>query len=169
MRKNWKGAAAVFAALATIALLLAACSGGAAPSTSSSASSSTTAEKGPIRVGSKIDVEGPVLGQIILQTLAANGFKVEDLTRTGATKVVRQALIDGQIDVYPEYTANAVLVFHGQNLTDHAAARMLWASRYAGDEWLVIVRSGVAVEAMASQMTTSLWPSSKVAKGRAAV
>jgi osmoprotectant transport system substrate-binding protein len=115
MRKNWKGAAAVFAAVATIALL-AAC---ASPSASST-TPATTAEKGPIRVGSKIDVEGSVLGQIILQTLEANGFKVEDKTRTGATKVVRQALLDSQIDVYPEYTANGVLVFHGDIKVDPA-------------------------------------------------
>ena len=113
MRKNWKGAAAVFAAFAAIALL-AACSPAKAPSGASTA----PVEKGPIRVGSKIDVEGPILGQIILQTLEANGFKVEDLTRTGATKVVRQALLDGQIDAYPEYTANAVLVFHGDQKVD---------------------------------------------------
>jgi osmoprotectant transport system substrate-binding protein len=116
MRKNWKGAAAVFAALATTVLLLAACSSG---STTAPASTSTAAaEKGPIRVGSKIDGEGSLLGQIILQTLKANGFTVEDKTRTGATQVVRQALVDGQIDAYPEYTANAVLVFHSDVKVD---------------------------------------------------
>ena len=118
MRKNWKGAAAVFAALAVASLLLAACSS-STPSASTSGSSPTApAEKGPIVVGSKLDGEGALLGQIILQTLQANGFKVEDKTRTGATKVVRQALIDKQIDVYPEYTANAVLVFHGDIKVD---------------------------------------------------
>ena len=122
MRKNWKGAAAVFAALAATALLLTACSSGSTPSTAPSASTANTAaaEKGPIRVGSKIDGEGSLLGQIILQTLKANGFTVVDKTRTGATKVVRQALVDGQIDAYPEYTANAVLVFHSDVKVDPA-------------------------------------------------
>jgi osmoprotectant transport system substrate-binding protein len=117
MRKNWKGAAAVFAAVATLAIvaLLAGC---AASSTPSTGASSSATPKGPIRVGSKIDGEGALLGQMILQTLAANGFTVEDKTRTGATKVVRQALLDGQIDVYPEYTANGVLVFHGDVKVD---------------------------------------------------
>ena len=116
MRKNWKGAAAVFAALATV-LLLAACSSGSAASSSGSATTAA-ALKGPIVVGSKIDGEGALLGQIILQTLQANGFKVEDKTRTGATKVVRQALLDKQIDIYPEYTANGILVFHGDTKVD---------------------------------------------------
>ena len=53
-----------------------------------------------------------------MRLVEANGFKVEDLTRTGATKVVRQALLDGQTDAYPEYTANAVLVFHGDQKVD---------------------------------------------------
>ncbi|PKQ16940.1 MAG: ABC transporter substrate-binding protein [Actinobacteria bacterium HGW-Actinobacteria-7] len=114
MRKEWKGAAAVFAAVAVVVALVG-CSSG-------STSSTTTAptEKGPIVVGSKIDGEGALLGQIILQTLKANGFNVVDKTRTGATKVVRQALLDKQIDVYPEYTANGVLVFHGDVKVDPA-------------------------------------------------
>jgi len=117
MRKNWKGAAAVFAALATTMLVLTACS---SPSGTSTPAGTAATEKGPIRVGSKIDGEGSLLGQIILQTLKANGFTVEDKTRTGATKVVRQALVDGQIDAYPEYTANAVLVFHSDVKVDPA-------------------------------------------------
>jgi osmoprotectant transport system substrate-binding protein len=116
MRKNWKGAAAVFAAVAVVALLVAGCagsSGGSSTGGSSTSGGSTgAAEKGPVRVGSKIDGEGALLGQMILQTLSANGFTVVDKTRTGATQVVRKALVDSQIDVYPEYTANAVLVFH---------------------------------------------------------
>jgi len=68
--------------------------------------------KGPVTIGSKIDIEGPILGQIIIQMLEANGFEVEDQTRTGATDVVRNALLAGEIDGYPEYTANALTVFY---------------------------------------------------------
>lgn len=118
MRKNWKGAAAVFAAFAVAALLLTACSSSTPPASTTGSASTAPAEKGPIIVGSKLDGEGALLGQIILQTLKANGFTVEDKTRTGATKVVRQALLDKQIDVYPEYTANAVLVFHSDVKVD---------------------------------------------------
>jgi osmoprotectant transport system substrate-binding protein len=121
MRKNWKGAAAVFAALAATMFVLTACSASTPPaSTTGSTSTTPAAEKGPIRVGSKIDGEGSLLGQVILQTLKANGFTVEDKTRTGATKVVRQALVDGQIDAYPEYTANGPLVFHSDVKVDPA-------------------------------------------------
>ncbi|HEY5540025.1 MAG TPA: glycine betaine ABC transporter substrate-binding protein [Coriobacteriia bacterium] len=115
MRKNWKGATAVFAALAVTALLLGGCTSN---STSSTTTTPAPAVKGPIRVGSKIDGEGALLGQVILQVLKADGFTVEDKTRTGATKVVRQALLDGQIDIYPEYTANGPLTFHSDVKVD---------------------------------------------------
>lgn len=97
----------------SVALLgvLAACSsggnGGGGESTSSSGGS-----KGTIKVGSKIDVEGPLLGQIIIAMLEKNGYTAEDKTRTGATDVVRKALTSGEIDIYPEYTANAILIFN---------------------------------------------------------
>ncbi len=107
MRKNWKGAAAVFAAVALVMALVACKSG---TGTGSATTPATT--KGTIVVGSKIDTEGSILGQVIIQVLEKNGFTVTDKTRTGATDVVRKALLSGQIDIYPEYTANAVLVFN---------------------------------------------------------
>ena len=72
----------------------------------------TTEDKGTVIVGSKIDTEGGILGQIIIQMLEADGFTVEDQTSTGATDVVRKALETDQIDVYPEYTANGLTVFY---------------------------------------------------------
>jgi osmoprotectant transport system substrate-binding protein len=110
MRKHWRSGIALVAILVVTALMLSACG-----SKSGSNTGSTTvkkAVKGPIRVGSKLDSEGVLLGQIIIQVLRAHGFTVEDKTRTGATKVVREALLKKQIDIYPEYTANALLVFH---------------------------------------------------------
>jgi osmoprotectant transport system substrate-binding protein len=121
MRKASKVGVFVIVALAITGLLVAGCSSGNTVSPSNSATgtgtqtattSAGTPNKGPIRVGSKLDGEGVLLGQMILQVLQANGFKVDDKTRTGATQVVRQALVGNQIDVYPEYTANGPLVFH---------------------------------------------------------
>jgi osmoprotectant transport system substrate-binding protein len=48
------------------------------------------------------------------------GFTVEDRTRTGATDVVRKALESDEIDVYPEYTANGITVFHKDAKIDPA-------------------------------------------------
>ncbi len=64
-----------------------------------------------ISVGSKIDTEGSLLGQMIVILLRSKDFKVVDRTGLGATNVVRQAIIAGEIDIYPEYTGNGYYFF----------------------------------------------------------
>lgn len=58
-------------------------------------------------VSSKIDTEGALLGNIILQVLEADGIAVTDRISLGATPIVRAAITQGEIDIYPEYTSNA--------------------------------------------------------------
>ncbi|NBJ15517.1 MAG: ABC transporter substrate-binding protein [Dehalobacter sp. 4CP] len=64
-----------------------------------------------VTVGSKIDTEGALLGQMIVLLLKENGFRVSDKTGLGATNVVRQAIFAGEIDIYPEYTGNGYYFF----------------------------------------------------------
>jgi osmoprotectant transport system substrate-binding protein len=71
----------------------------------------TASPKGPIVVGSKIDTEGGVLGQVIIAMLEENGFDVVDATKTGQTEIVRKALLSEEIDIYPEYTGTALTQF----------------------------------------------------------
>ncbi|MGM0520690.1 MAG: glycine betaine ABC transporter substrate-binding protein OsmF [Pseudomonadota bacterium] len=68
-------------------------------------------ENGPVVVSSKIDTEGGVLGELILQTLEHEGIPTENRLQLGATSVVRQALKTGEIDLYPEYTGNGAFFF----------------------------------------------------------
>jgi osmoprotectant transport system substrate-binding protein len=68
-------------------------------------------EQGPVTVGSKIDTEGALLGQMIVLSLEAGGFAVEDRTEFGPTNIVRKALLTGQLDIYPEYTGNGGFFF----------------------------------------------------------
>lgn len=65
-----------------------------------------------IVVASKIDTEGALLGNIIAQVLAKAGFTVENKIQLGPTKIVRTALLAGEIDIYPEYTGNAGFFFN---------------------------------------------------------
>jgi len=65
----------------------------------------------PVVVSSKIDTEGSVLGQLILQRLEQGGIEVEDRLQLGGTSIVREALIAGEIDLYPEYTGNGAFFF----------------------------------------------------------
>ena len=64
-----------------------------------------------IVVGSKIDTEGGLLGQMIKLVLEDAGVEVEDRIGLGATPIVRQAITGGEIDIYPEYTGNGAFFF----------------------------------------------------------
>lgn len=82
-----------------------------APAPTTAEGSSPTSAKAPITVGSKIDTEGGLLAQIIMLMLQENGFQTVDNSQLGPTQVVRQALLSGQIDIYPEYTGNGAIFF----------------------------------------------------------
>lgn len=60
-----------------------------------------------IIVSSKIDTEGALLGNIILQVLEAEDIAVTNRLSLGATPIMRAAITEGEIDIYPEYTSNA--------------------------------------------------------------
>jgi osmoprotectant transport system substrate-binding protein len=72
--------------------------------------SSVVQANGPVRVGSKIDTEGKLLGNIIVLALESNGIKTENKVSLGNTKIVRTALVAGEIDIYPEYTGNGAFM-----------------------------------------------------------
>jgi osmoprotectant transport system substrate-binding protein len=73
----------------------------------------TETGKGTIIVGSKLDDEAALLGQMIVAMLEANGFNVIDRTEFGSTSVVRSAIKSGELDIYPEYTGNGAFFFDG--------------------------------------------------------
>lgn len=61
---------------------------------------------GPISVASKIDTEGALLGNMIVEVLEHAGYEIENKLQLGPTNIVRTALLAGEIDIYPEYTGN---------------------------------------------------------------
>lgn len=65
----------------------------------------------PVVVSSKIDTEGSVLGELIIQTLEDGGIATQDRLQLGGTSIVREAIIAGEIDIYPEYTGNGAFFF----------------------------------------------------------
>ena len=71
-----------------------------------------TAAQAQVVVSSKIDTEGGLLGNIISQVLQANGIPVTEKIQLGASKIVRDAIVAGQIDIYPEYTGNGAFIFN---------------------------------------------------------
>ena len=80
-------------------------------------------------VGSKEFTEQLILGQITVEALKAGGALVRDNTGIKGSEAARQALIDGRIDMYWEYTGTAQLIHLGQSPTSDAKAQYRSVSR----------------------------------------
>jgi len=123
--------------------------------------------QGPVRVGSKIDTEGKLLGNIIVLALEANGIKTENKLSLGNTKIVRTALLSGEIDLYPEYTGNGAFMLGAEknqawkNLRagyelakkiDFEKNKIVWLEpANANNTWAIAVRKDLAT---ANQLRT---------------
>lgn len=64
-----------------------------------------------VNVASKGFTEQVILGKIMVNLLKDRGIPVKDRTSLGGTMVCREALVQGQIDVYMEYTGTAWMSF----------------------------------------------------------
>lgn len=120
----------------------------------------STAASAQVVVSSKIDTEGGVLGNIIKQVLEDNDIAVEDRIQLGATPIMREAIVAGEIDIYPEYTGNGAFFFDRADEPiwndaaeayatvaelDLEANRIVWlAPSPANNTWAVALRSDVA-------------------------
>lgn len=62
-----------------------------------------------IRVASKDFTEQFILGEMYAKVLENAGFKVERKLNLGGTPVAQQALVNDEIDLYPEYTGTGLL------------------------------------------------------------
>jgi osmoprotectant transport system substrate-binding protein len=114
----------------------------------------------PLRVGSKIDTEGSLLGSMIIAVLEGGGIRTESKVQLGTTKIVRSAIIAGEIDLYPEYTGNGAYFFADEKdpawksgkagyekvkALDFEKNRIVWlAPAPANNTWAIAVRSDVA-------------------------
>ena len=122
-----------------------------------------------IVVSSKIDTEGGLLGNMILLALQDAGLPVQDRLQLGGTPIMRDAIVAGQIDIYPEYTANGAFFFNeaDSNVWKDAAqgyARVAELDREQNDivwltpspannTWAIALRQDVAEENGLTTMT----------------
>lgn len=81
---------------------------------------SSFAQQKTITVGSKKFTESYVLGEIAKRVLEEKGFDVTHKQGIGATSIVWQALLSGDIDLYPEYTGtiSEEILKHNGPMTD---------------------------------------------------
>lgn len=71
-----------------------------------------------IRVGSKDFPESIIIGEIYALLLENAGLPVERKLNLGGTVVAQEALLSGDLDLYPEYTGTGLLVVLGASLDD---------------------------------------------------
>jgi osmoprotectant transport system substrate-binding protein len=94
-------------------LLLAACG-------STAGSGGNTPTKVPITVGSKLDPEAQLLGEMYVLLLRKAGFTVNPKLALGQTPTVFAALKSGAIDLYPEFTATGLNLLSAKSSFDPA-------------------------------------------------
>lgn len=71
-----------------------------------------------VAVGSKDFTESIVLGEIVAHLLEDNGYPVERQLNLGGTVVAHEALFNGDIDTYVEYTGTGLLAILGMELPE---------------------------------------------------
>lgn len=114
-----------------------------------------------ITVGSKKDTEGSLLGKMTVIALREAGLPVEDKTTFGVTEIMRNAVISGEIDIYPEYTGNGAFFFDGEaeasvwkspktaydtvKKLDYDKNKIVWLTPVpANNTWAIAVRKDLA-------------------------
>ena len=113
-----------------------------------------------ITVGSKIDTEGALLGNMIVLVLEKQGLTVASRIGLGPTTIVRAAILAGEIDLYPEYTGNGASFFKSEadpvwknaaagyatvKALDRARNGLVWlAPAPANNSWAIAVRHDLA-------------------------
>lgn len=72
-------------------------------------------DKPTVKVGSKDFTEQLILGEIIAQLLEDNGYPVERQFNIG-TLIVHEAMVNGDVDTYIEYTGTGLIAILGHEL-----------------------------------------------------
>src|SRR5574337_1262588 len=99
-------------------LILSACGGSSGSSSNSSGTSTPT--KVPIVVGSKLDPEAQLLGQMYVLLLQKASYTVNPKLALGMTPTVFAALKAGAIDLYPEFTGTGLNILGVKSAYDPA-------------------------------------------------
>jgi osmoprotectant transport system substrate-binding protein len=66
------------------------------------------AAKPHLTVGGKLDTEAQLLTKLYVLVLRRAGFDVTEKSKLGTNDIVHNAIISGQIDLYPEFTATGL-------------------------------------------------------------
>jgi osmoprotectant transport system substrate-binding protein len=104
----------------------------------------------PVKVGSKIDTEGSLLGNIILQVLDSHGVKTVNKVQLGTTPVVRGAITAGELafffkDEKDAAWKNAQQGYEKVKKLDAEKNHLVWLTPApANNTWTIAVRKDLA-------------------------
>lgn len=91
------------------------------------------AGEAPVRVASKKFTESVLLGELATQLAGAAGERVEHRSELGGTRVLWEALLRGDVDLYPEYTGTLLReVLAGEPIEGAAALERALAAHGVG-------------------------------------
>ncbi len=68
-----------------------------------------------VKVGSKLFNESVILGEMITQLIENNGVEVTFVDQLGGTRILWNSLLQGEIDIYPEYTGTLIFEILGED------------------------------------------------------
>src|SRR5204862_6466081 len=87
-----------------------------------------------VKVGSKKDTEGVILAELACHLIRDAGGLAEHRRELGGTQFLWQALLKGDIDLYPEYTGTLLndIVKGAKNLEEALAVKGVRMSRSLG-------------------------------------
>lgn len=127
----------LLALVAALAIAVAGCGGGdsdadasdetTAPATEPAETGAAPAEPAgntKVIVGSKDFTEQFILAEMYAQALGAAGFDVETKANLGSTQITDEALQNGDIDIYPEYTGTMLLYICEQGYDPNMADQL---------------------------------------------
>lgn len=119
MKMNYKGS--ILASVMVLSLL-SACS---TPSGQTSTSAALNPDD-PIVIGSFVDTEGGILGNMVLLALEEEGYTITDKVQFGTPDVHRSALMEDELDIGIDYTGN------GQYYSDGSFEESVWRDAKEG-------------------------------------
>lgn len=120
----------LFTCFLLIASVLSGCSSG----------NNSKSDKKNISIGSKNFTEAILLGEMYAQILENNGFNVERKFNLGATNIAHEAIVKGDINLYPDYTSTCLItVLKQEPISDNEEILKVIREKYEKDYNLKIL------------------------------
>ena len=104
----------------------------ASPSGSPAGTGDVSCNVDSLTIGSKNFTEQLILGEMYAQIFEAQGVEVERALNLGGTAVAHEALVNGEIDLYPEYTGTGLLtILEMETMSDPEEVYEIVSEEYA--------------------------------------